>query len=122
MKLIRKRDRFYTEDGKLFEKFESITQAKRQSRLWQQSGMHTVSVDRSDDPKPVPKRARGDAADRFIAAALREQQAARIAQERERKLGAVTPSGHPRDGSRTLTLPPEAEQRATVARAFGRKP
>ncbi len=86
VKVIRKRDSFYDEKGKLIQKFPSISQAKRQSRLMQASGRWEVSVDRSEDPKPKPRRDRGDAADRFIAQALREEQAARIQQNLEHRV------------------------------------
>ena len=85
VKVIRKRDAFYDEKGKLIQKFPSISQAKRHSRLMQSSGRWEVSVDRSADPKPAPRRDKGDAADRFIAKAIRAEQAERIAYEKARK-------------------------------------
>jgi hypothetical protein len=93
VKVIRKRDSFYdAKHGNLLKKFDSITQAKRHSRLMQTSGRWEVSVDRSEDPKPKPRRDRGDAADRFIARAIRQEQADRIAKAQEAK------------GPNTLTL------------------
>jgi hypothetical protein len=86
VKVIRKRDSFYGENGKMIQKFPSISQAKRHSRLMQASGSWEVSVDRSDDPKPAPRRDKGDAADRFIAKAIRAEQAARIQQNLEHKV------------------------------------
>jgi hypothetical protein len=92
LKVIRKRDSFYDEKGNLVQKFPSITQAKRHSRLMQSAGRWEVSVDRSEDPKPKPRRDRGDAADRFIAQAIRKEQAERIAkaQEARKKKGPNT--------------------------------
>ena len=85
VKVTRKRDSFYDEKGKLIQKFPSISQAKRHSRLMQSAGRWEVSVDRSEDPKPKPRRDRGDAADRFIAQAIRKEQAERIAKAQEKK-------------------------------------
>lgn len=90
VKVIRKRDSFYTLEGKLIQKFPSISQAKRHSRLQQGAGNWEVSVDRSDDPKPKRYGKRMDAADKFLADALRQEQAARIERERERKRGPNT--------------------------------
>lgn len=90
LKVIRKRDSFYDEKGQLIQKFPSITQARRHSRLMQSSGRWEVSVDRSEDPKPTPRRDRGDAADRFIAQAIRKEQAERIAKARAEKKGPNT--------------------------------
>jgi hypothetical protein len=90
VKVVRKRESFYTPEGKLIQTFPSISQAKRHSRLQQGAGNWEVSVDRSSDPKPVTKRKRMDAADKFIAEAIRQEQAAKVAQEQERKKGAST--------------------------------
>lgn len=91
LKVIRKRESFFdARYGNLIQKFPSITQAKRHSRLMQSAGRWEVSVDRSEDPKPKPRRDRGDAADRFIAQAIRKEQAERIVQEQERKYGEKT--------------------------------
>lgn len=87
--LIRKRDKFYHENDTLFESYPSISQARRRSRLLQAAGCK-IQVDKSEDPKPQPRRDRGDAADRFIAEAVRREQAARIAQEQERLRGPNT--------------------------------
>jgi hypothetical protein len=96
IKVIRKRDSFYDEKGKLIQKYPSISQAKRQSRLMQSAGRWEVSVDRSEDPKPKPRRDRGDAAARFIAQAIRKEQTERIAKAQESK------------GPNTLSLRKEA--------------
>lgn len=91
VKVIRKRDSFYdARHGNLIQKFPSISQAKRQSRLMQSAGRWEVSVDRSEDPKPKPRRDRGDAADRFIAQAIRKEQAERIVKAQEAKKGPNT--------------------------------
>jgi hypothetical protein len=90
LKVIRKRDSFYDENGKLIQKFPSISQAKRHSRLQQAAGRWEVSVDRSQDPKPKRYGKRQDAADKFIAEALRKEQAEKIRQEQERKRGPNT--------------------------------
>jgi hypothetical protein len=82
--LIRKRDKFFHENGTLFESYPSISQARRRSRLLQAAGCK-VQVDKSEDPKPKPRRDRGDAADRFIAQAIRKEQAERIAKAQEKK-------------------------------------
>lgn len=82
--LIRKREKFYHENGNLYETWPSISQARRRSRLLQAAGCK-VQVDRSEDPKPVPRRDKGDAADRFIAQAIRKEQAERIAKAQEKK-------------------------------------
>lgn len=92
LKVIRKRNVFLdAETKKVIETHDSISIAKRRSRLMQSSGRWEVSVDRSSDPKP-PKRSgkRMDAADRFIAEAVRKEQAERVAQEQERKRGPNT--------------------------------
>lgn len=95
VKVIRKRDSFYDpKHGNLIQKFPSISQAKRHSRLMQGAGRWEVSVDRSEDPKPKPRRDRGDAADRFIAQAIRKEQADRVRQNFEHKV----------KGSNTITL------------------
>lgn len=90
VKVTRKRDSFYDEKGKLIQKFPSISQAKRHSRLMQSAGRWEVSVDRSEDPKPKRSTKRMDAADKFLAEALRKEQAARIAQAQARKSGPNT--------------------------------
>lgn len=90
LKVTRKRDSFYDEKGKLIKKFPSISQAKRQSRLMQSAGRWEVSVDRSEDPKPAPRRDRGDAADRFLAQVLRKEQAERIEKAQAAKKGPNT--------------------------------
>lgn len=90
LKVTRKRDSFYGPDGKLIQQFPSISQAKRHSRLMQSAGRWEVSVDRSTDPKPKRSTKRMDAADKFIAEAIRKEQAAKIAQEQERKRGPNT--------------------------------
>jgi hypothetical protein len=90
VKVIRKRDSFYTPEGKLIQKFPSISQAKRHSRLQQGAGNWEVSVDRSADPKPPRSHKRMDAADKFIADALRKEQAEKVRQEQERKRGPNT--------------------------------
>lgn len=89
-KVIRKREKFYDEKGKMIQSFPSITQAKRHSRLMQSSGRWEVSVDRSEDPKPKPRRDRGDAADRFIAQAIRKEQAEKLAKAQMEKKGPNT--------------------------------
>ncbi len=90
-KVIRKRNVFLdAETGKVIQTFPSISQAKRHSRLQQGAGNWEVSVDRSTDPKPKRYGKRQDAADKFIAEALRKEQAARVAQEQERKRGPNT--------------------------------
>jgi hypothetical protein len=45
-----------------------------------------VQVDRSADPKPKRSNTRQDAADKFLAEALRKEQAARIAQNLEHRV------------------------------------
>lgn len=84
--LIRKRDKFFHENGTLFEKWPSISQARRRSRLLQAAGCK-VQVDKSEDPKPVPRRDKGDAADRFIAQAIRKQHAEALAEKQKAKNG-----------------------------------
>jgi hypothetical protein len=49
---IRLQNQILNADGTLLEKFPSISQAKRRSRLLQKGG-NRVTVDHSEDPKPV---------------------------------------------------------------------
>jgi len=91
LKVIRKRNVFLdTDTGKVLETLPSISQAKRKSRLQQAAGRWEVSVDRSTDPKPKRYGKRQDAADKFIAEAIRKEQAEKIRQEQERKRGPNT--------------------------------
>ena len=89
---IRKRHVMYQLNGVtriMYQSCDSISLAKKLSRELQSKG-HTVEVDRTDDPKPAPKRDKGDAADRFIAKKRREMQAAKVAEEQARRKGPNT--------------------------------
>lgn len=77
---------------------DSISQAKKLSRELQAKGAK-VTVDHDDDPKPKPFRQKGDAADRFIAKEIRQEQAAKVRQAQERK------------GPNTITLSRSEERR-----------
>lgn len=68
---------------------DSVSQAKKLSRELQLKGAR-ITVDHDDDPKPTPSRSKGDAADRFIAKKLREEQAEKVRQAQERKKGPNT--------------------------------
>lgn len=52
MKYTRLQNQIFNEDGTLFEKLSSISQAKHRSRMLQKAG-NKVTVDHSKDPKPV---------------------------------------------------------------------
>lgn len=84
---------------------DSISQAKKLSRELQAKG-GKVTVDHDAEPKPAPKRDKGDAADRFIARKLREEQAAKVAAERARK-----------QGPNTISLSKSQEKRLKVQQA-----
>lgn len=86
---IRKRHVIKRENGNIFETCASISLAKKLSRAIQLQG-GTVTVDRSDDPKPKRRRDTGDAADKFLRQALREEQAERVRKEQERRRGPNT--------------------------------
>lgn len=102
---IRKRHVMMRENGSIYQTCASIGEAKRLSRTIQGLG-GKVTVDRTDDPKPAPKRDKGDAADRFIAKKIREEQAAKVAAERARK-----------QGPNTISLSKSQEKRLKVQQA-----
>jgi hypothetical protein len=100
-KFIRKRNVILTAEGKVHLTHTSIGAAKRWSLTEQLRhggrGSGYVQVDRSADPKPKRNGKRQDAADKFLAEALRKEQAARVAQNLEHKVKQGT-------GTRTLSL------------------
>lgn len=101
---IRKRNVLIHPDGR-HEKFDSISQAKRQSRHLQGAG-HKVELDHSADPKPKPLHfprygSKRDAADRFIRKREREERDRIVIEKKKargmamskaelRRLGALT--------------------------------
>lgn len=96
---VRKRNKIFYEDGKtLYQEFPSISAAKHRSRMLQGGGrgnaatVNRVIVDRSADPKPKRNGKRQDDADRFLTEALRQEQAARIAQNLEHKVKQSGPN------------------------------
>lgn len=91
---IRRRHVMMRENGSIYETCSSISEAKRMSRNIQSMG-GTVRVDHTEDPKPKRKRDTGDAADKFIRKKMREEQAAKVAAEQERKRGPNTLSLKP---------------------------
>lgn len=86
---VRKRHVIRMDNGAVFKSCASISEAKRLSREIQLLG-GKMTVDRSDDPKPAPKRDKGDAADRFIARKTRELREQRLAEKRAEKTGPNT--------------------------------
>lgn len=95
VKYIRKRNLILNADGKVHLTHPSISAAKQWSLQEQLRhggrGAGYIQVDRSLDPKPPKRRDKGDAADKFIAKKIREEQAARVAQNLEHKVkGANT--------------------------------
>lgn len=105
---VRKRNKIYKLDPNgnriLYFDCESVSKAKRKSRELQSRG-HKMTVDHDDDPKPKRKRDTGDAADKFIRQKIREQQAAKVAEERARR------------GPNTITLSKAEERRLGVKQA-----
>lgn len=103
IKLIRRLNSFYYEDGKLFEKCDSISKARKRSPQLRAKG-YDVLRDRSVEPVAKPISRRGDAADRFLREALRRQQNERIAAENERRRGPNTLSLPKQDDLNTVMV------------------
>lgn len=80
---IRKRHVIKFADGAIYKSHFSISDAKRTSRILQRGGAK-VEVDHSEDPKPQPRRDSGDAADRFLAKAMREMHATKLLDQQQK--------------------------------------